>query len=87
MTRNQIDLIWDILKHLGARIGFRYGDQNFFRVNDFATGDEDHIVVHQFTPVAAFWARPALNLRLNFDFEHTNNDNTIVRIGPRKESR
>jgi hypothetical protein len=26
-------------------------------------------------------------LRLNFDGEHTNNDNTIVRIGPRKESR
>jgi len=87
LTRNQVDLIWDILKHVGARVGFRYGDQNFFRVNDFATGDEDHIVVHQFTPVAAFWARPVPNLRLNFDFEHTNNDNTIVRIGPRKESR
>jgi hypothetical protein len=87
LGRNEIDLIWDILKHVGARVGFRYGDQDFFRVNDFATGDEDHIVVHQFTPVAAFWAKPTPNLRLNFDFEHTNNDNTIVRIGPRKESR
>ena len=27
------------------------------------------------------------SLRFNFDWEHTNNDDTIVRIGPRKENR
>ncbi len=33
-----------------------------------------------------FWARPTHALRLNFDLEHTNYDNVIVRMAPRKES-
>ena len=30
---------------------------------------------------------PSMRLRLNFDLEHTNYDNVIVRMAPRKESR
>jgi hypothetical protein len=87
LTRNQLDLVWDGSKHFGGRIGFRYGDQVFRHILDFTTGDEDRIVVHEFTPLLAFWAKPITNLRFNFDWEHTNNDNTIVRIGPRKADR
>jgi len=85
--RNEVDLVWDSAKHIGGRVGFRYGDRVFHHVLDFATGDEDRIVVHEYTPLFALWARPMQNLRLNFDWERTDNDNTIVRIGPRKESR
>jgi hypothetical protein len=85
--RNEVDLVWDISKHFGARVGFRYGDKMFHHILDFTTGDEDRIVVHEYTPVAAIWVKPLTNLRFNFDWEHTNNDNNIVRIGPRKEAR
>ena len=54
---------------------------------DFTTGDEDHFVVHEYTALLGFWARPIHALRLNFDLEHTNYDDVIVRIAPRKESR
>jgi hypothetical protein len=84
---NQIDLVWDASKHFGGRIGFRYGDRLFHHILDFTTGDEDRIETHGYTPLFAFWAKPMPNLRFNFDWEHTNNDNTIVRIGPRKETR
>jgi hypothetical protein len=84
--RNESDLVWET-KHVGGRIGFRYGDKLFHRILNFTTGDEDRIEVHEYTPIFAFWARPMENLRFNFDWEHTNNDQTIVRIGPRKESR
>ena len=82
--RNQTDLVWDASKYFGGRIGFRYGDRVFFQVVDFTTGDEDRIVTHEFTPLLGFWAKPTANLKLNFNWEHTNNDNTVVRIGPRK---
>ncbi len=36
---------------------------------------------------SGFWARPTHTLRLNFDLEHTNYDDVIVRMSPRKESR
>ena len=84
--RNESDLVWDT-KHVGGRIGFRYGKKTFHHILDFATGDEDRTVVHEYTPLFAIWARPMNSLRLNFDWEHTNNDDTIVRIGPRKENR
>jgi len=87
LTMNQMALVWDGSKHFGGSVGFRYGDQNFFQVNDFMTDDEDRIIVHQYTALAGFWAKPVKNLRFNFDWEHTNNDNAIVRIGPRKEAR
>ncbi len=86
-TTNEIDFVWDASKHFGGRIGFRYGDQLFHQVVDFATGDENRIVVHSYTPLLAFWAKPTLTLRFNFDWEHTNNDDAIVRIGPRKQDR
>ena len=86
-TRNELDLVWDASKHFGGRIGFRYGDQVFFHVLDFATGDQDRIVVHEYTPLLSLWAKPTTSLRLNFGWEHTNNDNAIVRIGPRKVDR
>ncbi len=84
---NQTELAWDISKKVGARIGFRYGDQVFDHFNDFLPGDEDHIVVHGYTALVGFWAKPIHALRLNFDLEHTNYDNVIVRVAPRKESR
>lgn len=84
--RNESDLVWES-KHIGGRIGFRYGDKMFHHVIDFATGDEDRIEVHEYTPLIGIWARPMTSLRFNFDWEHTNNDETIVRIGPRSENR
>ena len=84
--RNESDLVWDT-KRVGGRIGFRYGDKTFHHILDFASGDEDRITVHEYTPLFAIWARPMTSLRLNFDWEHTNHDDTIVRIGPRKENR
>jgi hypothetical protein len=85
--RNQVDLVWNASKHFGGRIGFRYGDKVFHHILDFTTGDEDRIVVHEYTPLLAFWAKPAPGLRFNFDWEHPNHDNAIVRIGSRKEAR
>jgi hypothetical protein len=84
---NQIDFVWDASKHFGGRIGFRYGDKVFHQILDFTTGDEDRVVIHEYTPVIAFWAKPIPGLRFNFDWEHTNNDDAIVRIGPRKDAR
>ena len=84
--RNESDLVWTT-KHVGGRVGFRYGDKTFHHILDFATGDEDRIIVHEYTPLFAIWAKPMTSLRFNFDWEHTNNDDIIVRIGPRKEDR
>jgi len=84
--QNETDLRWGT-KHIGARIGFLYGDKVFHHILDFATGDQDLIVVHQYTPLVGFWAKPTTHLRLNVDWEHTNNSDAIVRIGLRKESR
>ena len=94
--RSQTDLAWDISKKAGARIGFRYGDQvfNLFNSysgvetdNGFTTTGEDHFVVNEYTGLLGFWARPTHALRFNFDLEHSNYDNVIVRMAPRKESR
>ncbi len=85
--RNQTDLAWDISKKVGARIGLRYGDRVFNHFNDYLPGDLDHFVVHEYTALLGFWARPTHALRLNFDLEHTNYDNVVVRMAPRKESR
>jgi hypothetical protein len=85
--RSQTEVAWDISKKMGANVGFRYGDQIFNHFNDFLPGDEDHFVVHGYTEVLGFWARPSHTLRLNFNLEHTNYDNVIVRMAPRKESR
>ena len=85
--RNQTELAWNISKTMGARIGYRYGDRVFNHFNDFLPGDEDHFVVDEYTALLGFWARPTHTLRLNFDLEHTNYDNVVVRMAPRKESR
>ncbi|HKN16649.1 MAG TPA: hypothetical protein VJX47_06885 [Candidatus Sulfotelmatobacter sp.] len=85
--RNQIELVWDISRKFGARIGYRYGDQEVTHINNFTTGDVDHWLVHGHTAILGLWAKPIHGMRLNFDWEHTNNDDTIVRISPRKESR
>ena len=85
--RNESDLVWDVSKHFGGLIGFRYGDKLFHHVLDFASGDEDRIVVHEYTPVLGLWAKPISHLRFNFNWEHTNNSDAIVRIGTRKENR
>ena len=85
--RNQTEVAWDISKKVGARIGFRYGDRVFNHILDLLSGDADHFVVHEYTALMGFWARPTHALRLNFDLEHTNYDNVVVRMAPRKESR
>ena len=94
--RNQTDLVWDISKKAGARGGFRYGDRVFNLFNDysgvetdngFTTTGEDHFVVHEYTAILGLWARPVHALRFNFDWEHANYDNVIVRMAPRSESR
>ncbi len=85
--RNQTDLAWDILKQLGVRIGYRYGDQDFTHFNDFTPGDEDVFLIHEQTALLGVWAKPIHGLRLNLDVERVNYDNTIVRMAPRKESR
>jgi len=87
LKRNQVDLAWDITKHFGARIGYRYSDRTFDHFLDFSTGDEDHVVIHEQTGLLGVWAKPISTLRMNFDYEHTNNDNVLVRIAPRKEAR
>jgi hypothetical protein len=85
--RNETDVVWDINKKVGAKVGFRYGDRFFVHVNDFATGDEDRIEIKEYTGLAGIWAKPVHGMRLNFDWESSDFSNTIVRIGPRKESR
>ncbi len=94
--RNETELAWDISKKAGARIGFRYGDRVFDVFNDysgvetyngFSTTGEDHFLVNEYTELLGLWARPTHALRFNFDLEHTNYDNAIVRMAPRKESR
>ena len=85
--RNEIDFVWDASKHFGGRIGFRYGNKVFHHILDFTTGDQDRVVIHEYTPVIAIWAKPMKSLRFNFDWEHTNNDDALVRIGARKEDR
>ncbi len=87
LKRNQVDVAWDMTKHFGGRIGYRYGDRVFDHFLDFSTGDEDHIVIHEQTGLLGLWAKPSHAVRLNFDLEHSNYDNTLVRIGPRKELR
>ena len=62
-------------------------DKDFHHILDFTTGDEDRIIIHEYTPLIAFWAKPTTPLRFNLDWEHTSRDDVIVRIGPRKESR
>jgi len=86
-TTNESDLVWDGSKHFGGRIGFRYGNQLFHHILDFTTGDEDRIEVHQYTPLAGFWLKPTMNMRFNFDWERQSNDDIIVRIAPRVQSR
>jgi hypothetical protein len=95
--RSQTELAWDLSNKVGARVGFRYGDRVFNLFNNFAGGEtyngfsattgENHFVVHENTGLFGLWARPMRTLRLNFDLEHTNYDNVIVAIAPRKESR
>jgi hypothetical protein len=85
--KNQTEIAWDISKKAGARIGYRYGERIFDHFNDFLPGDEDHFLIHEQTALLGLWARPSHSLRLNFDLEHTNYDNVIVRMAPRKESR
>ena len=85
-TRNQVDLIWDASKRFGGRVGFRYDDRAFTRLN-LTTAAEDHIPIHGYTALLGFWLKPTTALRLNFDWENINNDNSVVLIGSRKESR
>jgi len=87
LKQNQTDLVWDSSKHYGGRIGFRYGNKVFHQIVDFITGDQNRVVVHEYTPVFAVWFKPMTTLRFNFDWEHPNYDNTITRIDPRKETR
>jgi hypothetical protein len=86
-TRNQAELAWDFSKKAGARIGYRYGDRDFNHFIDLLTGDLDHFVGLEQTALFGIWARPIHDLRLNFDWEHTNFNAVFVRMAPRKEAR
>jgi hypothetical protein len=85
--KNQTELAWDISKKVGVRAGIRFGDQVFNHFNDFLPGDLDNFVVHEYTALMGFWARPSRKLRMNLDLELTDYDNVIFRMMPRKESR
>jgi hypothetical protein len=85
--RNEVDVIWDGGKRFGGRVGFRYGNRLFTHVLDFTNWDEDTVPIHEYTPLFGLWVKPATNTRLNFDWERTSNDKTIVRIGAREEDR
>ncbi len=94
--KNETDLAWDISNKAGARIGLRYGNRIFDLFNTysgaetynaFTTTGEDHFAVNEYTGLLGLWARPTHALRLNFDLEHGNYDDAIVRMAPRKESR
>jgi hypothetical protein len=85
--RNEVDVVWDASKHVGGRIGFRYGDRIFTHFLDFTTGDEDSVRIREYAPLFGFWVKPASNLRFNFDWERTSSDQTLVRIGARAEAR
>ncbi len=85
--RNETDLVWDASKRFGGRIGFRYGTRVFDHILDSASNDEDRIEVHEYTPLLGVWVKPRPNLRFNFDAERTQNDQTLIRIGTRKEDR
>jgi hypothetical protein len=85
--RNQIELLWDVTKHFGARIGYRYGSRELTHVLSFEEADVDDVIIHEHTLLFGVWARPSTAIRASFDFEHTNNDNFLVRIGARQEWR
>jgi hypothetical protein len=85
--RNEADLVWDASKHLGGRIGFRYGTRLLNHLVNLKAADADVVEVHEYTPVLGIWVKPRPNLRLNFDAERTSNDETLIRIGTRKEGR
>ncbi len=94
LKRNQTELVWDVSKRAGARIGYRYGHRTFTHWIDFAAGDVDQFPTAEQTVLAGLWFRPTSALRFNFDGEHSNNYNThsfydylITRLSPRKESR
>lgn len=85
--RNQTELDWDITKKAGAHIGYRYSDQKFINFIDFSGTNTDRFNIHEYTALLGAWFRPIQGVRLNFDYEHSNFDNVIVRIEPRRESR
>jgi hypothetical protein len=94
LKRNQTELIWDVTRKFGARVGYRYGHRMFTHWIDFVGGDVDQIPTAEQTALAGLWFRPTTKLRFNFDAEHSNNYNThsfydylITRLSPRKESR
>lgn len=87
VKRDQTDLALDLSKIVGARIGYRYGDRVFNDFASFTTIGETSITIHENTALAGIWVRPAHNVRLNLDVEHTNYDNVLFNMAPRKESR
>lgn len=94
LKRNQTELVWDVSKKFGARVGYRYGHRMFTHWNDFLAGDVDLIPTAEQTGLFGIWVRPTSNIRINFDGEHSNNYNThsfydylLTRVSPRKESR
>lgn len=87
LKRNQVELGWDVNKHFGARIGYRYSNRFFDHVLDFLAADEDQLKINEHTALIGFWARPSTPLRFNLDFERVAYDNVLVRMAPRKEYR
>jgi len=86
LKRNQTELAWDPSTIFGARAGLRYGHRVFTHFLDFK-GDVDQFPINEYTGLIGFWARPTPTLRLNLDLEHSNYNQNITRISPRKEGR
>jgi len=86
LKRNQTELAWDPSTIFGARTGLRYGHRVFTHFLDFK-GDVDQFPINEYTGLIGFWARPTPTLRLNLDLEHSNYNQNITRISPRKEGR
>ncbi len=89
--RNEFALLWDGSTRFGGRIGFRYGTRVFNGISyvapaSFPTGT-DRVQTHEYTPLLGWWVKPAPNVRFSFDGELTSNDQTLVRIGTRREGR
>jgi len=41
--------------------------------------------VHEYMPLLGVWVKPRRNLRFTFDAELASNDQTLIRIGTRRE--
>ena len=90
---NEIRLAYDVSKHLGGTLGYRYRWTTYTHhdeLNDVTSGDvetgDDIVDVHFHTGILGVWFRPSDKLRANLDAEFTTADNFLTRISPRRST-